>query len=453
MVPPSACSRGARRRPLDGGGRERYRSRDSYIWDAMTLLGRILTILAVALIPIGPVWADSVERIAAVVNDDVISAHDLDLRLRLVLSSTGQPDTPANRDRLREEVLRSLIDERIEMGEAKRLGVKVTDADMDRAYSVLEKQNHVPQGRFEEFLHQQGISKEALDPQVRAEIAWSRILQDQVGPTIDISDEDVASAIAKLKANLDQPEALVSEIFLPVDSPNQDEAVDRAAERIVSDLRGGGNFAAAARQFSRDQTAPAGGDIGWIQGGTLPEEVDAALAKMQPGQVSDPIRSLGGYYIMQLRERRQSTGMRPEDAALTMRQIALPLPKTAPREMVESTMTLADTISQSIEGCDDVARVIKELRSDQPNEEINVRLGDMPVPVRPFIASLSVGKASEPIRTESLVRVLVLCKREDHKSTLPTPEEMRQTLTNRRLEQLSRRYLRDLRRDAIVDIR
>ena len=165
MVPPSACSRGARRRPLDGGGRERYRSRDSYIWDAMTLLGRILTILAVALIPIGPVWADSVERIAAVVNDDVISAHDLDLRLRLVLSSTGQPDTPANRDRLREEVLRSLIDERIEMGEAKRLGVKVTDADMDRAYSVLEKQNHVPQGRFEEFLHQQGISKEALDPQ------------------------------------------------------------------------------------------------------------------------------------------------------------------------------------------------------------------------------------------------------------------------------------------------
>jgi peptidyl-prolyl cis-trans isomerase SurA len=421
--------------------------------DAMTSPGRFLTICAIALVLLVPAWATGIERIAAVVNDDVISAHDLDLRMRLIFSTTGQSDTPANRERLREQILRGLIDERIELQEAKRLGIKVGDDDMNRAYELLEKQNHVPKGRFEEFLHQQGVTKEELEPQIRAEIAWSRILREQTAATIDIGDDEVDRAIEKLKANRDQPESLVSVIFLPVDSPDQDEPVGRAAQRIVSDLRAGGNFAAAARQFSRDQTAQAGGDLGWIQTGTLPEEVDSAIAKLQPEQISDPIRSLGGYYVIQLRERRQFTGVRAEDAALTLRQIMLPLPKEASHDAVESTLALADTISQSIEGCDDVAKVLKQIRSDQPNEEVNVRLGDMPAPVRPLVTNLAVGKASQPFRTDNLVRIIVLCKREDKKSTLPTRDEMRETLLNRRLEQLSRRYIRDLRRDAIVEIR
>ena len=148
-----------------------------------------------------------------------------------------------------------------------------------------------------------------------------------------------------------------------------------------------------------------------------------------------------------------STGIRPEDAQLTMRQIILPLAKDASHDAVESTIALASSISQSVEGCDDVPRVLKELHSDQPNQDINIRLGDLPVPVRPFVANLEVGKATEPMRNDSFVRILVLCKRVDQKATIPTPDEMRQTLLNRRLEQLSRRYLRDLRRDAIVEIR
>ena len=453
MVRRAAPGRGLPKRPLDLQMPCPARAAASANVDAMTLLARLLSIVTVALVLIAPASANIVEGIAAVVNDDVISAHDLDLRMRLIFSSTGQPDTPQNRARIREQVIRGLIDERIEMQEAKRLGVKVSDADMDRAYSLLEKQNHVEKGRFEQFLAAKGVSKEALDPQLRAEIAWSRILQEQEAPTIDISDEDVADAIAKLKANRDQPESLVSMIFLPVDTPDQDEPVRTSAQRIVADLHNNNNFAAAARQFSRDQTAQAGGDIGWVQAGTLPEEVDSTLAKMQPGQISDPIRSLGGYYIIQLRERRQATGFRPEDAQLTMRQIILPLAKDAPKDAVESTIALASSISESVEGCDDVGRMIKELHSNQPNEEINVRLGDMPVPVRPLVANLQVGKATQPMRNENFVRILVLCNRVDKKATIPTPEQMRQTLLNRRLEQLSRRYLRDLRRDAIVEIR
>jgi peptidyl-prolyl cis-trans isomerase SurA len=419
----------------------------------MIRLARFSMILALTIATLDLACADGVERIAAIVNDDVISVHDLDLRLQLVLSSTGQPDTQSNRERLRDEVLRSLVDESIELQEAKRVGAKVSDDDMDHAYQVLEKQNNVPKGRFEEFLHAQGITKATLDPQIRAELAWSKVLQQQMAPNVDVTDEDVDAAIEKLKANRDLPESLVSLIFLPVDSPDRDEAVGGAAQRILAQLRAGANFTAAARQFSRDQTAPAGGDIGWIQPGILPEEVDAALARLESGQISDPVRALGGYYIVNLRDRRKSTGTRPEDAALTFRQIVLPLPKDAPRDLVDSTMNLAQAVSQSIEGCDDVARVIKELHSDQPNEEINVRLGQLPPQMRSFVASLAVGKASEAFRTENLARVLVLCKREETKNELPTKDQMRQTLINRRLEQLSRRYLRDLRRDAIVEYR
>ncbi|HYM29837.1 MAG TPA: peptidylprolyl isomerase [Candidatus Cybelea sp.] len=417
------------------------------------LAALLAAVLIAAVTFAGAARAEDAVRIAAIVNDDVISGHDLEQRIRLVLSSTGQPDTPTTRQRVHDQILSGLIDERIELQEAKRLGIKVTDEDMDRAFEVLEKQNNVPKGRFEEFLHAQGVDKDALAAQLRPEIAWSKVIRQQLLPNVDVTDDDVNTTLARLKANSSLPESLVSQIFLPVDAPDKEETVNRDAERLVGEIRGGANFAAMARQYSRDQAAQAGGELGWVQPGSLAEEIEAALSRMQPGQISDPIRALGGFYIEQLRDRRAATGNDPDNAVVTIRQIVFNLPKDAPKQAFESASSLAQSISDSIEGCDSVPSVMKELGARDPGEPVKLRLVQLPPALRPIIEALPIGKPSQPLRNESSIAVFVVCDKTESKRELPTADQVRQGLTNRRMDQLSRRYLRDLRRDAIIEIR
>src|SRR5690606_10759368 len=119
-----------------------------------------------------------------------------------------------------------------------------------------------------------------------------------------IGDDEVDELLSRMEASQDRPLARVQEIFLPVDSPSEEAEVQATAERLVQQLRGGADFGAIARQFSRGTTAREGGDVGWVQEGQLAARLDQALAGLQPGDITDPIRGTGGIYILRLVDRR-----------------------------------------------------------------------------------------------------------------------------------------------------
>ena len=243
------------------------------------------------------------DRIIAVVNDDVISTSDINDRLRLAFISSHLPDTPEVEQKLVPQILRGLIDEKLEMQEAKRLDITVSKDEIDKAMDRITKDNGIP-GDIRAFIKERGGSPAALEQQLRVGIAWNKVIARELRPKVDIGDDEIDAAIARIKANAGKEEYLVSEIFLAVDNPKDEDQVKQVADNLVKQIKGGASFGAVAHQFSQGIGAATGGDIGWIQEGQLTNDVNRVLVGMQPNTISDPIRTPSGFDILGLREKR-----------------------------------------------------------------------------------------------------------------------------------------------------
>lgn len=409
--------------------------------------------VAVGAIWAGPARAQDIQRIAAIVNDEVISRYDVEQRVRLVLSSSRQDDTTQARRRLRRQVLRGLIDESLQKQAAKRHSIQVNTADMKRAFSFIEKQNRVPTGGLERFLAANKIPKSALEAQLRAEISWTKLVRRRFGRNVQIGDEEIDEVLARLKANAGRSEQRISEIFLPIDAPEKEEEVRRASAGLLRQLREGANFAAMARQFSRGATAAQGGAVGWVQPGQLAATLDQAIAKMQAGTISEPIQTAGGYYLVQLHERRQIAAAPKSKTKLSLRQIMLPVVDGAGEEGFKAQEQLARTVAESTKGCGEINAVAKELQVAPPNDLGSVALADLPSNIAAAVKDLAVDRFSAPIRNKGAVMLLMVCKRDETEAKRLNRKSIADTLARRRLAMLAQRYLRDLRRSAVVELR
>ena len=243
-------------------------------------------------------------RAAAVVNDEVISILDVIMRIRLAIVGSGVKDDPETRDRIGREVLNRLIDERLQLQEAARLDIDVPEEQVEQALGVLADQNSMSRDEFMSALQRSRILPSVLLEQIRAELAWRAIVQIRLMPSVVVSEEEVDAVAQRITSRDTGKEYRVSEILLPVENPSQEEAVRQRAENVVAQARSGANFAGLARQFSAASSANLGGDLGWVPSGGLPDQLDQTIKILQPGQVSNPLRTLSGFTILFLRETR-----------------------------------------------------------------------------------------------------------------------------------------------------
>ncbi|HSD35391.1 MAG TPA: peptidylprolyl isomerase [Alphaproteobacteria bacterium] len=251
-----------------------------------------------------PAAAQESLRIAAVVNDDVITGLDLAVRTRMAILSSSLPDTPEMRNRVARQVLRAMIDERLMLQEAARQNVIVQQSEVDAELTKLAERNGVTLDQFGAYLAENGVLLDPLAEQVRATIAWSKLVARQLRPRAVITEEDVDEVLRQAEEAKNQPQRRVSEVFLAVDGPAEEEEVRRSAERLIEQIRSGVPFSAVASQFSDTATAAVGGDVGWVLPGQLAPEVEETLERMQDGDIAGPVRAAGGYYILQLRGQR-----------------------------------------------------------------------------------------------------------------------------------------------------
>jgi peptidyl-prolyl cis-trans isomerase SurA len=392
-------------------------------------------------------------RIAAIVNDEVVSLNDLEGRMQLVLRSSGIEDNQQNRDHIAGQVLRTLIDEKLQMQEAKRLNVTVSKEEIDQALARLEQQNKMPKGSLDQYLSKAGIPRSSLIDQVTASLAWAKLVRNRLTQEVTISDEQINEALARLKEEANVPQSRVAEIFLAIDNPTQEPEVKRLADRLIDQIRSGVPFATIARQFSQSPTAAVGGDLGWITASELQPALSDALQKMKPGEMSYPLRTGGGYYILYLIERRTLGQPNPNDTELSLVQVALPLPAGATIDDQQRLTAEAQQISSSVKSCGELAKIGRD-RFPQTSREIpEIKAGDLPAEVRPAVLALGVAEASKPLPIQGGIAVMMVCQRKDPPGGLPTRDEIAESLGRERLDALARRYLRDLRRSAYVDIR
>ncbi len=403
-----------------------------------------LLILAAALTP---AKAQDTLRAAAVVNDEVISLLDLVMRTRLAILASGLKDSPEVHDRFQEQVLRTLIDERIQLQEAERLDISVSEEQLATAIEALARQNKMDTDQFVGFLTNNKVLPSALQEQIRGELTWQSVVQRRLMPSVEIGEEEIDDFIRRMESRSGQIQYRASEILLTVDNASQEDSVREASQRLAEQLRLGAEFPALARQFSQSATASVGGDLGWIQAGQLPDELSEALDKMRQGDMFGPIRTFGGYYILWLRDRRKvSMG----DVMLDLKRLLLALPRDAPQEQVAAAKAQATELRADIDDCDALDTLAAEHGSPGSGDLGRVTLSNLPPAVRRIVEELPIGQPSEAIRLPAGMTLLLVCGRE---SNGVDRERIRTSLINQRLDLLSRRYLRDLRRAANVDIR
>ncbi len=400
-----------------------------------------------------------IQKITAVVNDEIISAYDLQQRMRLVISSAGINPTPDVVSRIEQQVLRSLVDERLQLQEAKREDITVDELEIEEALTNLAQQNNMSANEVRNMLLHSAVDYSTLKDQIRAEIAWSKLVSQRFGGRVVISDVQVEAEFNRAIQSFSKPQFLLSEIVLRVEQPEQDDDVRHTAQRLADELRQGASFPALARQFSQSSTAGLGGDLGWMERDQLDPALQAALDRMSPGQLSPPVRTIRGYNIVVLRNRRDASG--EEGAALatglTLKSLVLPLDANADQASAEAAMDRVHAAGEKLKGCTNVAAVAASEPGMSAVDLGHLSISQLTESLREVVADLQAGAVSPPFRGPGGAQVLVVCSRDMETTktplTPPTRQEVQARLYNQQISMMARRYLRDLRRDAVVEYR
>jgi peptidyl-prolyl cis-trans isomerase SurA len=401
----------------------------------------------------GPALAQQdLQRIAAIVNDDIISFFDLNARVTFMIASTNAPNTPETHKRFQQQVLKTLIDERLQKQEATKNNVKVTEQEIARSLEDVEKQNSMPKGGLDAYLKRINVPRSTLTTQIESSLAWQKLTQRKLRPRLDIGDDEVEETLKRIEANRGLPELHVAEIFLTVDAPDQEEEVLRNLERLVGEMQKGARFPALARQFSQSATAASGGDLGWVQQGQLDEQLDEILKQMPIGTISKPVRTIGGWHLVALIDRRRPGGAEPK---LDLRQGLVPLPPRAPLTVVHEVMDQTTAAVRNVKDCNAFDEAIKAMPRARANNLGKVLLRELPGPLQAIVDPLKPGQITQPVQADAgTVMVLMVCGRDDGEAApLPSRDVIRDRLVRQRMDVQSRRYMRDLRRAAFVDLR
>ncbi|WP_419880290.1 foldase protein PrsA [Novosphingobium silvae] len=394
----------------------------------------------------------NMRRATAVVNGDVITGTDVDQRLALIVAANQGKIDDDEMKRLRLQILRNLIDETLQIQEAKAADIEVAQAEVDQSYARVATQNFNQNiTAMDAYLKRVGSSPESLKRQIRGELSWQRLLQRNVQPFINVSDDEVNENLARLKAAKGTEEYRLGEIYLSA-TPEARQQVYENATKIVQQLRQGGSFVAYARQYSEATTASVGGDLGWVRLAQLPAELQVVAREMETGQLVGPVEVPGGFDILYLIDKRQVLTADPRDAILALKQISLPFPKGISEAEAGKRAEAFSKAMKAAKGCGDVDGVANGLGAQVvTNDQVKAR--DLPGQIQNSILQLSPGETLPPFGSlEDGVRILMLCGRDDPQTdTGPSFEQLQAQLEDDRVNKRAQTYLRDLRRDAVIE--
>jgi peptidyl-prolyl cis-trans isomerase SurA len=413
---------------------------------------RTLLIVLIAFVP--ALASAQGMRVVARVNDDAITDFDLSQRVLFAIRTTGLQDSPELRQRMAAQILRQMIDEKLQIQDAKRLGLKATDGEMQQRVSDIERAAGMSHGQFRQYLQSVGVPFDIAIQQIEAQISWSKIIRRRVRPAVDVSEAEVDDALNRMRSNVGKTEARVAEIFVPIDRPELADDAKRSADRIMEQLRRGAPFGAVAQQFSQGATAQAGGELGWVLPGTLDPGLDSAIEKLQLRQYSEPIRSSAGWHILYVIDRRQFAAARPEDLRLNLTQMTLPLPINASPDEVAKATGEAQKAMTGVKSCADLHARSRELKGATSGDLNGIRVGDLQANRQMFeeLPKLSIGGTAGPFRVAEGLQVVTLCGKVGSEG-MPTRDVISQQILLQKLESAGRRYMRDLRRQATVDVK
>lgn len=392
----------------------------------------------------------NVARATALVNDEIITRTDIDHRIALIVASQRVQVPAEEMERLRAQVLRNLIDEALQIQAARENEINVEQREIDQYYARFAQGFQHNAQTFSSYLTSIGSSERSLKRQIQGELSWQRLQRRII--RVSVRDEEVQEVLNRLNASRGASEYRVAEIFLSA-TPEAAAEVRANAQRIVQQIRGGASFGAYARQFSEASTAAVGGDLGWVRSEQLPPELAAVVQAMPVGAISDPIQVSGGISIVGLQDARQVLVADPRDAVLSLMQMSVELPAGSTEAQARPRAEQLAQATRAMGGCGGAPAAAQAAGAELVSND-NVRVRDLPPALQQMLLGMSVGQATQPFGSVQRVSVLVLCGRDDPAAlSAPTAAAIADQIEEQRMNRQAQRYLRDLRRDAVIDYR
>jgi peptidyl-prolyl cis-trans isomerase SurA len=393
----------------------------------------------------------NLRRATAQVNGEIITGTDIDHRLALIVAANNNKLPPEEEARFRAQILTNLIDETLQIQEAAANEIEVTDAEVNQYFDRVAQQNFGrPAAEVDKYLISVGSSVSTLKRQIKGELSWSRLLSRNVRPSANVSDDEVNAIIERIKATKGTTEYRLGEIYLSA-TPETQAAVAENAKKIMDQLRQGANFVAYARQFSEASTASVGGDLGWLTAAQLPASLASAAESMNSNEVV-AVPSPGGVSILLLIDKRQVATSDPRDSVLSLKQIAITFPAGTSEAQVTPMVQRFAEATRKINGCGAADEMARTLGADVVNRD-GIKVRDLPAPLQQVMLELQVGQSTPPYGSlEDGVRVFVLCGRDaPQEASSESFDEIMSRLEEERVNKRARIYLRDLRRDAVIE--
>ena len=408
------------------------------------MLKRIYLSTLITVLLSGTAMAQSPHGIAAVVNDDIVTTHDLRQRTLFMVATTGIERDEKSIARAQQQALRNLVDEHIQMQEAEKFDQTIADEEVNQSVARLIGRNGLDPNEVVQRLASVGVSIETMRDQVRSEIAWQRIINGLYGSRIRISDAQIDETINRISANASKPNYRVAEIYIEA-SPDIGgiEGAMEGANAMIKQLSDGAPFPLLAQQFSSAPTAAKGGELGWVREGELRPEVDQVITQMEVGNLSKPIQVPGGVYVVALIDKKISEA----DTLYKLKQVIV---KNDDKDAAQSTL---QSLAKNLKSCETLDEDTLSLDGVSSADMGEIKGSDLSEDVLNVLERTDVGGLSEPIeRPDGAVSIMV-CSREASGSDIPTRDQVEDRLTNQQLAQASKRHLRDLRRKATVVLR
>ncbi|MGN6278855.1 MAG: peptidylprolyl isomerase [Sphingomonas sp.] len=395
----------------------------------------------------------NVRKPTAIVNGSVLTGTDVDQRVALIEAANNLSLQGEELNRLKLQVLRNLIDETLQIQEAKSNDISVTPEEMTSGFNhVAQRFNMTPQ-QLNEYLAKIGSSVRSLNHQIEAEIAWSRYLSKEVEPFVNVGDQEVNAILSRLKADQGTEEYHLREIYMSA-TPDRQQEVQANMQKMMQQIQSGGQPFDYYAQFSEASTRAVGGDLSWVRLDTLPAPLAQAAQQMQVGQIAGPIATPGGFSILYLVDKREVGKADPRDAKLSLRQLTLNFPKGTTQAQAQARAADFSKAIETIHGCGDATTVAQKIGAEVvDNDQIVAR--QLPPQLQDILLKMQVGQATPPFGSASEgIRTLVLCGRDDPQgSTLPGAGQVQNQIEQQRVSLRAEQVLRDLRRDAIIEYR
>lgn len=366
------------------------------------------------------------KSIVAVVNDEPISSYDVDQRVELI--KLMNPQAASNKT-LEKEALEQLITDALKVQEAEKQKFTLSDEEVANAVTRLEQQNQMPVGALEKELDKRGISKRALEKQIRADLMWLHVLRQHKDDVPEIDEKKIQDRIGQMKKELKKERFLVAEIVLNDHTK---------AYQVLSELKQGAQFDVLAKNQSIGKTAAEGGIVGWVDESRYAPAVIKELRKMQPNQVSDPIQTDDGYYIVLLLDHKKP--MSEQVLVWELAQLAV-----SPAQTIDVLPQLSNLSS-----CDAFEQWGKQHALSESAKRGYVNTEQLPPKLVDMLKNKKLNTLVGPVSMGAADLFFMKCQ-EENRSLIPSEDEVRGQLEMEQMMLLTERLMREMKRYAVIE--